>query len=159
MVDLKWCFRQKDGIKLVESNENLAKSYLKMSEESIGTMNRERQYNMRFAISACYYSMYYSLYSVFMRIGVKCEIHSCTIELMKKILYKYYSQEDVKIIKKAFDLRTIAQYYVDKIIPKEDVDYIFTNASLFIEKSKEILAKINENDILMVREMIENADS
>ncbi len=156
MVSLKWCCRQKDGIKLIESNNNLVQGYLKMAEDSLGTMNREKKYNLMFAISACYYSMYYSLYAVCMKIGVKSEIHSCTIEFMKKILSDFYSEEDVKIIKKAFDVRNIAQYYVDKIVSKEDSNYIITKAPLFFNKSKEILSKINEKDIKEIRKKIED---
>lgn len=154
MVSLKWCCKQKDGIKLTETNDNLAQGYLKMAENSLGTMNRERKYNLMFAISACYYSMYYSLYAICMKIGIKCEIHSCTIELMKRVLIEFYSKEDLKIIKKAFDARNIAQYYVDKIVSKEDSDYIMEKAPLFFNKSKEILAKINEKDVKEIREKI-----
>ena len=154
MVSLKWCCKQKDGIKLIETNDNLAQGYLKMAENSLGTMNRERKYNLMFAISACYYSMYYSLYAIYMKIGIKCEIHSCTIELMKKVLIEFYSKEELKIIKKAFDARNIAQYYVDKIVSKEDTNYIMEKAPLFFNKSKEILAKINEKDIKDIRDKI-----
>ena len=154
MVSLKWCCRQKDGIKLIDVNDNLAKGYLKMAENSLGTMNRERKYNLTFAISACYYSMYYSLYAVYMKLGIKCEIHSCTIEFMKKALTRYYSKEDIKVIKKAFDARNIAQYYIGKIVLKEDSNYIMEKAPLFLNKSKEILAKINERDVKEIREKI-----
>ncbi len=146
MVSLKWCFKQKDGIKLIEPNDNLAQSYLKLAEKALGTMNRERNFNLMFAISACYYSMYYSLYVILMKLGVKCEIHSCTIEFMKSLLTDFYSKQDVKTIKKAFDARIIAQYYVDRVVPKEDSDFILRQAPLFFNKSREILAKINEKD-------------
>ena len=154
MVSLKWCCKQKDGIKLIETNDNLTRGYLKMAENSLGTMNRERKYNLMFAISACYYSMYYSLYAICMKIGIKCEIHSCAIEFMKGVLTEFYSKEDMKIIKKAFDARNIAQYYVDEIVSKEDSDYIMEKAPLFFNKSKEILAKINEEDVKEIREKI-----
>jgi len=155
MVNLKWCCKQKDGIRLIETNDNLAHGYLKMAEDSLGTMNREKKYNLRSAISACYYSMYYSLYSICMKIGVKCEIHSCTLEFMKKLLTEFYSEEDMKVIRKAFDARNIAQYYVDRVVLKKDSDYIMEKALLFFNKSKEILAKINEKDIGSIREKIE----
>lgn len=154
MVSLKWCCNQKNGIKLIEPNDNLARGYLKMAENSLGTMNRERKYNLMFAISACYYSMYYSLYSVCMKIGIKCEIHSCTLEFMKTVLAEFYSREDVKIIKRAFDSRNIAQYYVDKIVLKEEYDYIIEESLNFFNKSKEILSKINEEDIKHLRERV-----
>jgi uncharacterized protein (UPF0332 family) len=155
VVNLKWCCSKKGGIQLVQPNENLAKGYVEMAEAAIGTMNREKNLNMQFAISACYYSMYYSLYSILMKIGVKCEIHTCTLEFMKKLLTDFYSKEDCKIINKAFDVRNTSQYYVDKIISKADSDFIMENAPYFLSKSKDILSKINEKDIQKIREEIE----
>ncbi|HJX50300.1 MAG TPA: HEPN domain-containing protein [Candidatus Nanoarchaeia archaeon] len=155
MVTLKWCCGKKEGIQLIEPNENLAKGYIEMSEAAIGTMNRERNINMQFAISACYYSMYYSLYAILMKIGVKCEIHTCTLEFMKKLLTNFYSKEDFKIINKAFNVRNTSQYYIDKIVSKEDIDFIMSNAPYFLSKSKEILSKINEKDVKEIRTEIE----
>ena len=151
MASIKWCCGQKEGIKLVEENDNLANSYLKMAENAIGTMNREKEYNLSFAISACYYSMYYSLYAIMMKIGVKCEIHSCSLEFMDYFFRDFYSEEDIKIIKKAFNLRNIAQYYPDRILDKKESDFIIYNAPLFFNKSKEIMERINENDIKEIR--------
>ncbi len=125
-----------------------------MAEASIGTMTREKDYNLMFAISACYYSMYYSLYAILMRLGIKCEIHSCTLEFMKLALSDFYSEQDIKTIKKAFNLRNIAQYYIDKIIEKKESDFIIGQAPLFLEKSKQALSKINENDIKQIRDKI-----
>jgi uncharacterized protein (UPF0332 family) len=153
-VSINWCCKQKDGIKLVDPNDNLTQGYLKMAENSLGTMNRERKYNLMFAISACYYSMYYSLYAICMKLGIKCEIHSCTLEFMKKYLNEFYSEDYIKAIKKAFDSRNTAQYYVDRIVPKEDIDFIISQAPLFFNKSKEILSEINEKNIEEIRKTI-----
>jgi len=154
-VNLKWCCSKKEGIKIIESNDNLSLGYAQMAENAIGTMNREKNLNMQFAISACYYSMYYSLYSILMKIGVKCEIHTCTLEFMKKLLSDFYSDKDIKIIKRAFDARNTSQYYVDRIVSKEDIEFIFSKAPYFLSKSKEILSKINEKDILKIRKEVE----
>ncbi|MBS3091894.1 hypothetical protein J4466_00590 [Candidatus Pacearchaeota archaeon] len=151
MVSFKWCCRQKEGIKLIDSNDNLSQGYIKMAENAIGTMNREKNLNLQFGISACYYSMYYSLYAVLMKIGIKCEIHTCTLEFMKQLLQDFYSKEDFKLINKAFASRDISQYYVDKIVPKEDINFIMLNAPYFLNKSKEILSSLNEKDINGIR--------
>ncbi len=155
MVSLKWCCGKKEGIRLIEPNENLAEGYIKMAEAAIGTMSRERNFNMQFAISACYYSMYYSVYAILMKIGIKCEIHACTLEFMKKLPFDFYSKEDFKIISKAFDARNTSQYYVDKIVAKEEIDFIMANAPYFLGKSKEVLSKINEKDVKRIRGEIE----
>ena len=60
----------------------------------------------------------------------------------------------MKVISKAFDLRNIAQYYVDKIIDTKEVDFIMVRAPLFFNISKEVLAKINENDIKLARKSL-----
>lgn len=157
VVNIKWCCSKKEGIRLIGPNENLAKGYMQMAENAIGTMNRENNLNLQFAISACYYSMYYSLYSILMKIGIKCEIHACTIEFMKQFLTSFYSKEEHKTVVKTFDVRNMSQYYVDKIIQKEDIDFIFSKAVPFLNKTKEILTKINEKDILKIRKELESA--
>jgi uncharacterized protein (UPF0332 family) len=154
MVNLKWCCRTKEGIKLIEPSDNLALSYIKMAENAIGTMNREKDLNKVFAISACYYSMYYSLYSILMKLGIKCEIHTCTLEFMKKQLSNFYSPDDVNMIAKAFELRGIAQYYVDKVLDQREIEFIITMAPLFLNKSKQILSKINERNIKEIKDKI-----
>jgi len=147
MVSIKWCNKQEKGIKMVVSNDNLATSYLKMAEGALGTMNREKKFNMVFAISACYYSMYYSLYAVLRKIGIKCEIHSCSIKFMDVFLSNFYIKEDVEIIRKAFDARNTIQYYADKVIDEKDSDEVMGKARGFFDKSKEIVMKLNEEDI------------
>lgn len=140
---------------MIEPNENLSNGYLIMAENALGTMNREKDKNLQFSISACYYSMYYSFYAILMKAGIKCEIHSCTLEIMGKLLKDFYSQDDIKLINKAFDVRNLAQYYVDKVIAKDDIDYIMSNAPYFCNKSKEIVGRINEKSIKEIRKEIE----
>lgn len=118
-----------------------------MAEDALGTMNREKNFSLRFSVSACYYSMYYSLYAILMKIGIKCEIHSCTLKFMEEFLSEFYSKDDIKLINKAFECRNTIQYYVDRVIQKSDSDLIISKAPFFHIKSKEILGKLNENQI------------
>ena len=46
-------------------------------------------------ISTAYYTIYFSLYALLMKIGVKCEIHSCTIEFARQLLKEQISKEEV----------------------------------------------------------------
>lgn len=156
MVNINWCCRQKDGIKLIEPNNNLADGYIKMSEDALGTMNREKNFSLRFSVSACYYSMYYSLYAILMKIGIKCEIHSCSLKFMEEFLSESFSEEDLRVIKKAFDCRNTIQYYVDRVVDRSDVELIIKEAPFFHSKCKDILGKLNEIQIKSIREKISN---
>ena len=155
MVTINWCLKQSKGIKLVEPNENLAKTYIEMAKDSLNAMNNEKGKSLRWTITPCYYSMYYSLCAILTKIGIKCEIHTCSLEFMKRFLLDFYNKEDLDTITKAFDLRNTIQYYAEKIIDKEESNEIILKAPLFFNKSQDILSRINQNDIDKIRNRLE----
>ena len=83
MVSINWCLKQKRGISLIDPNLNMSKSYIEMSKNALGTMNREQKLNQIFSISVGYYAMYYSLFALLMKLGIKSEIHKCTLKIME----------------------------------------------------------------------------
>ena len=73
---LKWCFNLKDGLRIAQPNERLAKSYLEQSKSSLERAEKDfRDGDMLWATVVIYYAEYYSLYSFLQRIGIKCENH------------------------------------------------------------------------------------
>lgn len=157
MDKLKWCFNK--GVKLVESNNKIGSSYLKMAEDSFGTMGREKDKNLVFSVSAGYYVCYYSLYAILQKIGIKSEIHSCSIEIMKKFLLDFYSEKDIELIEIAFDTRNTLQYYVDRNVNKKDVNLLFEKAYSFFVKSRDIFTKLNEKDIEEIRRKLKEFEN
>ena len=81
IVSFKWCGKQPKGIKLVEPNENLAKEYIVTAEETLGILKTiEGKSNFWLAVTK-YYLEYFTVYSLLMKLGIKSEIHECTIAL------------------------------------------------------------------------------
>ena len=77
---LNWCYKLKDGLKIVEPNERLSKSYLEHAKSSL--LRAEKNFSDKdvlWATVAMYYAEHYALYSFLQRIGVKCENHTCSI--------------------------------------------------------------------------------
>jgi uncharacterized protein (UPF0332 family) len=142
---------QERGISLVAPNENLADSYMAKAQESIEVMRTLEDKSQAWAASACYYSMYYSLYAVLMRVGIKSEIHSCSLAAMRYALPDLYDKKDEALIERAFKMRIDHQYYVKKVPSSLLLDDLFDGAVQFFEKSQKSLAKINENYINTVR--------
>ena len=152
MVNINWCCKQKNGLNLIDKNENLSTAYLEMAKDSINVMKNEKDQSLRWSISSCYYSMYYSLYAILMKIGIKSEIHSCTLEFMGCFLP--YSSNDYKLIQKAFKLRNTIQYYAERVINKKDAEEIISGAEEFFNISKEIIASLNEEQINEIRKKL-----
>jgi uncharacterized protein (UPF0332 family) len=152
MEKLKWCIKNKSGLKLIEPSEKIGKGYLSMAEESLGTLVREKNKNVRAAVSAGYYSVYYSLYSIMQKIGVKCEIHTCSFEFMKKFLSGFYSKKECDFIELAFIARQNLQYYVDRNVNKEDIDLVLNKSYDFFVLSREIFSKLKNSEIKKIRE-------
>jgi uncharacterized protein (UPF0332 family) len=151
MDELNWCIKMKDGLRLIEPNKNLGVGYLKMAEEAIGTMNREKDKNLRFSMSAGYYSIYYSLYAIMQKIGIKCEIHTCSLAFMKKFLFEFYSQDFIDLIDKAFIVRKNLQYYVNKEVNKNDIKLILDKSYDFFVLSRDLFSKLSEKEIKEIR--------
>jgi len=155
MVSIKWCMQQKNGIKLVEPNNNMSSSYIKMVEESVGILNNVQKSNIWTATTS-YYIFYYSLYSLMLKTGVKCEIHSCSIEFMKKFLTNFYNKTDFDMMEKAFSARISLQYYADRPVDHLVIEQSKSYCKDFFIKTKDILSKITESQILSIRAAIMN---
>ena len=81
IVSLEWCGKQPKGIKLVEPNENLAKEYIATAEETLGTLKAIGKGSNVWLAATKYYLEYFAVYSLLMKLGIKSEIHECTIAL------------------------------------------------------------------------------
>ena len=91
MDKIKWCAGKKEGLSLIEPNSDLANAYIKKAEEALESMRVNIIKDWK--ISTAYYTIYFSLYAVLMKLGVKCEIHSCTIEFAKKL----YAEKNITV--------------------------------------------------------------
>lgn len=155
MEKIRWCLKIKNGIELVELNDNLSKVYLKKSEDALKAA-AALDGNIDWEISSSYYAMYFALYAILMRIGVKCEIHSCTIEFMGRFLSDYFDAEDRKLLKDSMRMRIDAQYYADRDISEDESRKMISEAPQFMVLCREVLFRIKEIDIEDIRKKIED---
>lgn len=81
-----------------------------------------------------------------MEIGIKCEIHSCTIEVLKIFLSNYFLDSDFDLVEKSFQARIDAQYYVNREVPDENYNLIIKSTPLFLVKCKNIILTEKEID-------------
>lgn len=144
---------KKGGIEFVEPSDNLANGYISKAEESLEALQKVKG-NRDWTVSTAYYSMYFSIYSILMKIGVKCEIHACTIEFMKRFLTPYFTPVECKFLSQSLQARIDTQYYVDREVKDIFIDEMVKIAPQFIVKCKEVLAKIKESEIKAIRSQL-----
>ena len=140
---LRWCFKLKDGLKIVEPNERLSKSYLEQAKSSLLRAEKDLNDNdFLWATVAIYYSEYYALYSFLQRIGVKCENHACSILAVGLLL----GEEKTNTINQHKDKRIDAQYYM-KVDQEIKIRVMLQEAKIFVSNFDEIISRLNENEI------------
>ncbi|MAE42924.1 hypothetical protein CMO93_04075 [Candidatus Woesearchaeota archaeon] len=147
---IKWC--KEKGMKLIDSNNNLAEEYYQNAEETLRVMNKIKDTgsNMWLATQK-YYTEYFAAYSLLMKIGIKSEIHSCTIEVIKLL-------ESEKIINFNFscrleedkELRIDNQYY----LKNRPVNIESKSLSDLLLNIRNLLDNITKGQINQIREKI-----
>lgn len=150
MQSLNWCFKIKDGLKIIEPNINLAKSYLNQAKASLESAEeRLSKKDYLWATVIIYYSEYYALYSFLQRIGLKCENHFCSILAIKHLL----GEEKTKLIEEHKDMRIDAQYYI-KTVESIKIRRMLNEAKMFVSGFDNLVLNLTEAEINKYRQKL-----
>lgn len=149
-MSIEWC--KKHGMKLIEPNDNLAEEYYKNAEETLRVTNliKHSGSNMWLATQK-YYTEYLASYALLMKIGIKTEIHSCTIEIIKLL-----EKENVitfnlsKTLEDDKELRIDNQYY----LKNRPVNFSSESLAELLLNIREILDNITKEQISSIRGLI-----
>jgi uncharacterized protein (UPF0332 family) len=147
---LNWCFKLKDGLKIVEPNERLSKSYIEQAKSSLLRAEKDFEDNdLLWSTVAIYYSEYYALYSFLQRIGIKCENHACSILTVTLLI----GEDKTKTINQHKDKRIDAQYYM-KVDQESKIKIMLQEAKRFVSNFDEIVSNLSENEIGKYRKIV-----
>src|SRR3989344_3001718 len=150
MEKIKWCFKLKEGLKIVEANERLSKSFFEQAKSSILRAEKDLNDNdILWATVKIYYAEYYALYSFLQKIGIKCENHACSILATTFLL----GEESTKTINEHKIKRIDAQYYI-KLDQESNVKKMLQEAKIFVSKYDEINSNLSEKEIESYRNKI-----
>ena len=149
MDKIRWCAKKREGLSLIEPNSDIAEAYIKKAEEALESVRVNVIKDWK--ISTAYYTIYFSLYALIVKIGVKCEIHSCTIEFARQFLKEYFIEEEFDFAEDSLKARIDSQYYVDRTVTDLQYNKMVKLAPEFLVKCKSILLKLNEKKINEIR--------
>ena len=147
---LKWCFKLKDGLRIVYPNDRLAKSYLEQAKSSLERAEKNLGDNdLLWTTVVIYYAEYYSLYSFLQKIGVKCENHFCSILATTFIL----GEDKTRIINSHKDKRIDAQYYM-KVGKEKEVGHMLQEAKVFVSAFNDLVLNLGQSEIESYRNIL-----
>lgn len=149
-MSLEWC--KKQGLKLIEPNDNLAEEYFRNAEETLrmASITKSSGSNMWLATQK-YYAEYLAAYSLLMKIGIKSEIHSCTIDVIRLLeKEKIVGFSFSKMLEADKELRIDNQYY----LKNRPVIFDSKRLSEALLSVRAILDKITDEQIQKIRGMI-----
>jgi uncharacterized protein (UPF0332 family) len=139
---LQWCLKQSKGIRMVKPSENLVKAYLQKSRNAVKSMEVNAQAGLvEWAVSTSYYAKYFAVYSLLTKIGIKCEIHDCTIILFEYLFGDIITKEMLTDLRNSKENRVEAQYYTQEI--NVDIKEVATKTKQFVLEIEKIIDGLN----------------
>lgn len=147
---LSWCAGIKNGIMPVEPNDPLASAYLKKAEDAMDAMHSVSSNDWK--ISTGYYSLYFSLYAVLTKIGIKSENHTCTIVLMRHLLRDFFTHDECEMLEKARQARVETQYYVSSDVSGPYAATLARQVPRFLVECRGIVDGLKEKDVQALRQ-------
>lgn len=145
-VDFLVKLKKQGKLKVVDSSEEVAKSYIEKSESNfISAKILFENDRLEESISLLYYSMYHLLMALF-KTGIKSKNHSASIILLKKVFD--FDNSKIFFAKKE---RIDKQYYADFFVVKKDVEDLFSEAENFNKKLFDFVSRLNNVQIKLYR--------
>ena len=100
---------------------------------------------VEWSVSASYYAKYFAVYALLSKIGVKCEIHDCTITLFEYLFNDSISHEIMKDLRDSKGNRVEAQYYTQEI--SVDLEQVITKTKQFVLEIEKIIDSLNADKV------------
>jgi uncharacterized protein (UPF0332 family) len=150
---LKWCLKQSKGIRLVKPSENLLKAYLRKARNALKSMEVNAKVGItEWAVSASYYAKYFAVYAILSKIGVKCEIHDCTIELFDYLFRGSVPQELIQELRQSKEDRIEMQYYTQEV--KVNLDQLMNQTRDFVLEIEKVIDRLDSERIAQLQKKL-----
>jgi len=125
------------------------KAYQEKSRNALRSMDvNAREGITEWAISAGYYAKYFAVYALLSKIGVRCEIHDCTIALFEHLFQHRLPPETLSELRKSKSDRIETQYYTRKITI--DLDQSMKDTKTFILEIEKTLDRLNKEKTIQL---------
>jgi len=134
------------------------KAYLQKSRNALKSMEVNAKSGItEWAVSASYYAKYFAVYALLSKIGVKCEIHDCTIALFSYLFVDSVSSQVIQELKQSKEDRIEMQYYTREI--KVDLEELMNQTKNFVLEMERIIDGLNSEIITSLQNRLKGLTS
>lgn len=121
---------KENKLAIISSNNNLSEAYFKKSKNSLRSAKILLDHGqIEDGIALAYYSDYHALTALLLKIGIKCENHLASIQILNYLL-----ELNNKIIKNAKQERIEKQYFINNKIAFLDLKKAIEETELFLDQ-------------------------
>lgn len=149
MKTIRWCTEQRRGVRLSDPDSLLALRYLDAAKESLVVLSEVS--SPLWMATVKYYAEYFGAYALLIHLGLRCEIHDCTIAvcafLEEEDLFPQGWSSRLKVDK---ELRLQNQYY----LKEHPVPVEIGEMTIFLEEVATIIQQLTEEKRESVREAL-----
>jgi uncharacterized protein (UPF0332 family) len=102
--------------------------------------------------TTAYYARYFALYALLMKIGIKSEIHDCSIAVARLLAEKGILNEDLASdISNSKQVRIDTQYYVERELDQTSIRKNVEDARRFVLEIEKVIEKTPADKIENIR--------
>lgn len=139
-------------LEMVEPSDEICSAYLDKAEKSLKSARILLENGLyENSVSMSYYTMYNSLTALLFKTGLKCENHSGSIMLFRRLFGRDDLYRSISFAKKE---RVDKQYYVDFKLTEESATELLEKAEHFLVEMKFIIKNIKTNEVDDVRKRL-----
>ena len=138
---------EENKLRIIEPNDNMKDSYIQKANHSLKSSSILLKNNeVEDSVPLAYYSMYNMLTALLYKAGIKCENHSASIILLKKL----FNLDNSKIVF-AKKERLDKQYYIDFKLNNRDAEAMIKLAKEFNSILYDFIERLTSEDISKYR--------
>lgn len=136
----------------------MTKAYVKKAISALNTMNAALKIKETdWITTTAYYARYFALYALLMKMGIKSEIHDCSIAIARLLAEEGVLSKDlVNDISNSKQIRIDTQYYVEKELDQTSIKRNVENARKFVLEIEKVIENITPDQIESIRKEIRN---
>jgi len=150
---LKWCLRQERGIRLPCRLTISRRRIWRNHAMSLRSMEVNAQAGIEeWTVSASYYAKYFAVYALLSKIGVKSEIHGCTIALFGYLFSTVEYHHLVRELRQSKDDRVDVQYYSREL--EVNLTDLMQQTKQFVLQIEELIDGLNSEEVAALQKKL-----